>query len=232
MINLVDWSNIILRIQRDTNNFVTSTSKTFNETFYNFTFTQSIDMLKFFANLNDIEIRSIITRTKMIDIIAFTQLNVKFYYDCKHYSTILVVENWVLFRFHKSYNIFFIAILKKKINQQYVESFCVIEKIDRLIYWIDVFEKWRIHFVVFIIQLKFYFSSLFDFFDKSRSINSNFVFVENDIFQIKFYELKRLINKRIIKRDFEYLVKWKSYNFEHDVWKKISKLENVMNLIR
>ena len=36
----------------------------------------------------------------------------------------------------------------------------------------------------------------------------------------------------IVKQDVECFVKWKEYNKEHDVWKKISKLENVINLIR
>ena len=187
-------------------------------------------MLKSFANTI---VLSTITRNEIIDAIAFAQINVKFYYDRKHHSIILVVENWALLRFHKSYNIFFIAILKKKINQQYIEFFRVIEKIDRLIYRINVSSKWRIHSIVFITQLKLYSTFSTNFFRKSRFINSNFVFVENDTTQIKFYELKRLINKRmIVKRNVEYFVKWKKYNNEHDVWKNLSKLDDIMNFVR
>ena len=209
---------------------MTNTSKTFNKAFYNFTFIQSINILKFFANLNNI--RSIITRTKIIDVIAFAQLNVKFYYDRKYYLKILVVENWILFRFHKNYNIFFIVVLRKKINQQYVEFFRVMKKIDRLVYRINVSLNWRIYSIVFIMQLKFCFAFSKNLFRKFCSINSNFVFVENNTIEIKFYELKRLINKRMIKRDVEYFVKWKKYDSKHDVWKKNSKLDNIMNFVR
>ena len=35
----------------------------------------------------------------------------------------------------------------------------------------------------------------------------------------------------IKKRDVEYLVEWKDYESEHDVWRSLSKLDNAMNLV-
>ena len=50
---------------------------------------------------------------------------------------------------------------------------------------------------------------------------------------IKFFELKRIINKRmIVRREIEYLIKWKNYDSKYNVWKNLSKLNDVMNLIQ
>jgi hypothetical protein len=36
----------------------------------------------------------------------------------------------------------------------------------------------------------------------------------------------------IVWREIEYLIKWKDYNSKYDVWKNLSKLKNIMNLIQ
>ena len=212
--NFANWWIIMLRIQRDINNSsIVVTKKTLNEIFYKFTFTQSIDLLQFF-----VELLSQIIRMKIVDVIAFDQINFKFYYDRKHQSTNLVVDDWTQIRFHKNYNISFIVVLNNKLNQQYIVFFRVMKKIDRLTYRLNISRKWIIHSIFSIAQLKSCFSSAEDFFRRARFINSNFVYVEKNIEFVKFFELKRIINKRIIvKRNIEYLVKWKKYESEHDV---------------
>ena len=81
--------------------------------------------------------------------------------------------------------------------------------------------------------MKSCFDSVKNSFRRHRFIQSNSVFVEKNIDLIKFFELKRIINKRIIvRREVEYLIKWKNYDSKYDVWKNLSKLNNVMNLIQ
>ena len=88
-------------------------------------------------------------------------------------------------------------------------------------------------FDFFIVQLKSCFHSIKDFFRRHRFIQSDFVFVEKNIDLIKFFELKRIINKRmIIRREIKYLIKWKNYNSKYDIWKNLFKLNNIMNLIQ
>ena len=72
------------------NNVSINIDKIFNETIYDFILTQFNDLLKFFANTIA---QLIIIRNKIIDVIVFAQMNVKFYYDRKYYSTIFVVKN-------------------------------------------------------------------------------------------------------------------------------------------
>ena len=96
-----------------------------------------------------------------------------------------------------------------------------------------IFESWRMHFVFTIAQLKLISSLFANFFNWFRFVKSNIVFVKNDINRVKFYKIKRFIDKRqIARRNFEYFVKWKSYDFENNVWKNISKLNDVINFVQ
>ena len=143
------------------------------------------------------------------------------------------VDDWILFRLHKRYKISTTTRLKKKLLQQYVDSFQITKKIDRLIYCLVISKFWRVHFVFIIAQLKSISSSSTNFFRRSRFIKSNFVFVEENIDRVKFYEMKRLLNKRqTTRRKMKYLVKWKDYDSKHDNWRNLSKLNDVMNLVK
>ena len=75
-------------------------------------------------------------------------------------------------------------------------------------------------------------SSSVDSFKRSRSDHSDFVFVDGDTANVKFFELSRIINKRMIKkRGIEYLVEWKDYGSEHDVWRSLSELGNALDFV-
>ena len=57
--------------------------------------------------------------------------------------------------------------------------------------------------------------------------------MNDDTTNVKFFELSRIINKRMIKkRDIEYFVEWKNYESEHDVWKNLSKFDDAKNLVK
>ena len=228
MNNSIDWFKILFRLQRHFNNFHSViTRKTFNETSYEFTSLQSLNMLRQFAtsDLTDdlkesfvIDNRksfaeisfNVVTRARfeVTDVIAFAQMTSKYYYDRKHQLLFMKTDDYALIRLHHDYNISTIEVLDKKLSQQYVDSFKILEKIDNLTYRLKLSNHWRIHFVLFVIQLKSVFSSMNDFFNRSRSNQSNFVFVEKNTNQIKSWKIERFINKRQIKRrDDKYLVK-------------------------
>ena len=70
-------------------------------------------------------------------------------------------------------------------------------------------------------------------FNRQRSDHFNSIFIENDITRVDFFEIKRLLNKREIARRYsKYLINWKNYEFQYNEWKNLSKLKNVMNLIK
>ena len=57
-------------------------------------------------------------------------------------------------------------------------------------------------------------------FRRSISNYSKSIFVENDIKEMKFYVLERLLNKHVYRRDkgesIKYLVKWQRYGSKFD----------------
>ena len=230
--NSADWIEIIFDIQRNINNsIVIVTDKTSNEISYEFTLTQIFDLLKSFEE-SSLSL-SQMTRQEAVDALIFAQMNFKFYYDRKHQSTSLVVDDWAQIRFHKNYDISSIAVLNNKLNQQYIALFRVTKKIDRLAYRLNILREWIIHSIFSIAQLKSCSDSINDLFRRHRFTQSNFVFVEENTDLIKSFELKRIINKRmIVRREVEYLIKWKDYESEYDVWRNLSKLSDVMNLIQ
>ena len=84
-----------------------------------------------------------------------------------------------------------------------------------------------------IIQLKFFSSSKIDLFNCFKFNHLFSMFVEDDTNRIKSYTLKKMIDKRFIAcRKPEYLIRWKGYDSEKDVWRSLSEMKNVMNLIK
>ena len=225
------WLEVLSHVQRDFNNSA-STDSFPNEIVYDFTSVQTIDLAKFVVIFElSLTKRRFITRQNASDVIVFDQMNAKFHYDRKHEFMFMKQKDVTLIKLHKSYNIF--SITNKKYDQQFVEFFTIIEKIDRLIYRLNIFSNWFIHFVFSVAQLKRCSSFSIDFFKRSKSNHFDFVFVNGDTVNVKFFELSRIINKRMIKkRNIEYFVEWKSYESEHDVWRSFSKLENAMNFVK
>ena len=82
-----------------------------------------------------------------------------------------------------------------------------------------------------IAQLELCLSSFDDFFKRIRSTNFDFVFVKNDIDKVKSWEIEKLVDKRNSARDVEYLMRWKSWDEAHDVWRRVSELDNAINLM-
>ena len=222
--NFKNWLTIVSFMQREFNNtFSSTTTKTFNEICYDFTSCTSIDLINSFSNTTN----KTLTRQTVENNIAFSQVMFKHYYDKEHNNHLFKINDWILLKLHKDYNISSTKILEKKLSQQYVEFFKITEKIDNLIFRLTISEHWKIHSVIFITQLKF-FESFF-------AINSFLfsVFMKEDTDSIKSFEIKKRISKRLIKRrDIKYFVRWLRYDSEKNVWKSLSKLDNVMNLVK
>ena len=231
------WSAILSRIRRDFNNFINS-EFFLNEIVYEFSSIQAMNLWKFFTNQSafvvvdnfSLKNNRLITRQKIVDIIIFAQMNVKFHYDRKHQFMFMKQEDYALIKLHKKYNIS--SIINRKYNQQFVKFFLITKKIERFAYRFVISNNWRIHSVFSVTQLKLYFSSTTNSFSKSRSNQSNFVYVDDDIKNVKSFELFKIINKRQIKiRNTKYFVQWKDYESKHDAWKNLFELKNAMKLI-
>ena len=241
MFNSIDWLKTLKFIQRLLNNVTSAiTDRTSNEIDFDFISLQIANLNKLFIETN---VFVVVTTTERIfesqqirievtNVIILAQMNVKHHYNRKHQSFFMKKNEYALIRLHHEYQISTNDILNKKYNQQYVDSFKILKKIDKLTYRFDLSIHWRIHFVLFVAQLKFA-SIESNFYQRSRFIHSDSMFVENDIKRVKFYEIDFLINKReIARRESEYLIRWKKYDSAYDEWRNISKFENVMNLIK
>ena len=109
------------------------------------------------------------------------------------------VGNKAFIKLYKEYNIPSTTLLKKKLSQQYVGPFTVIEKVGRLAYRLDIPAHWRVHLIFSVAQLKASPKET-DLYQRPRPDHPDTVFVKGDTNTIKSYEIDRLLNKRIIKK--------------------------------
>lgn len=116
-----------------------------------------------------------------------------------------------MLRLHKGYSISSSVSVSKKLTQQYVGPFHVLEKVGRLAYKLEVFLNWRIHPVFLMAQLEPALSSIDDPFHCLRPHILSAVFVDDDTNVTKSFNVDRLLNKRTVKkgkdRMVEYLVR-------------------------
>lgn len=232
--NSSEWLNVLSTIQKTFNNSVCFTSFISNETIYEFTSNQGMNLSKLTQSFTNEHASMIVDRTRqeITDVIAFSQINVKMHYDFKHQSIQIDVENWALLRLRHEYNISSTKVLEKKFSQQFVKFFKILKKINRLTYKLKISKKWRIHLIFIINQLKSCFDLATDFFDRSRSKESQFVHVKSDTNKVKSFVLKKIVSTKKTARNKEYLIRWKRYDSKHDAWRSLSKMRNALNFVR
>lgn len=140
-----------------------------------------------------------------------------------------------MLKLHKRYSIPSSAAVTKKLTQQYVGPFCVLEKVDRLAYKLDVFLDQRVHPVFSVAQLEPVPSPTNDPFNCSRPHMPPAVFVDGDTDISKSFEVECLLNKRTLKkgkgRTVEYLVYQIGYSLEWNRWYNIQDLDNAADLV-
>lgn len=152
--------------------------------------------------------------------VSFTLFNQKVTYDQKHQPLFMKVGEWAMLRLHKGYSIPATAGVTKKLTQQYVSPFRIVEKVGRLAYRLDVPPDWRIHPVFSVAQLEPAPPPAEDPFGRPFLSKSPPVFVKGDTDKMKSFEIEKLLNKRQIKKRkgqaIKYLVRWKGYGPEWD----------------
>ena len=227
--NIKNWSNTVIdSIQRTFNNSVSSIDKILNEICYDFTSLQSLDLLK------DTAVTSTLSRTMIVDAIAMTQMYSKTIYDDNHTSLQMQIEDWTLLRLHKKYDISFTVVLERKLSEQYVESFRILQKIDNLVYKLNISLTWKIWSIIFIAQLESSSTSTSNSF-KRTSTSSSFVSMKNESNSniVRSYEIEKIVVKRHNRRrDHEYLIKWLKYESQNDFWRSLHELQDALNLVR
>ena len=201
--NITDFFKFLLFIQIIINNSINASTKIFfNEILYDFKILKTIDFLNndlTKARADDENFAIIIKkkrfrlRKKIEKSIFFAQIMTKLRYDSKHNSLKLKKKNKVFIRLHKEY--IQSNLKNKKFNKQRVDSIIIFEKIDRLIYKLNIFSTWKIHFVVFVIYFEPVFFEKNSYEKKMKKSESMKIEKKNDA---DVYEMKKIITKRKI----------------------------------
>lgn len=113
------------RIQSLLNNtFSNILGKTPNKVAYGFSLRRFLDLCLTIPQPN-----TYVARTKAINAIFFALTNQKKYYNRSHQLLFMKVRDWAMLKLYKSYSISSFVGVTKKLTQQYVGPFQIIEKI-------------------------------------------------------------------------------------------------------
>ena len=225
------WPQVLPRIQGIINNISSSTTgKTPNEVAYGFAPRRLLDLLEALPFPD-----TLAARANAAEAISFALINQKLTYDRKHQPLFMKVGEWAMLRLHKGYSIPATVGVTKKLTQQYVGPFRILEKVGHLAYKLDVPRDWRIHPVFSVAQLEPAPPPALDPFSRPIPSEPPPVFVEGDTDTLKSFEVERLLNKRLVKRrkgrNIKYLVRWKGYGPEWDRWYNVKELDNAVALV-
>ncbi len=159
----------------------------------------------------------------------------KNHYDCNYQPLFLKIREYALLCLHKGYSIASTLGVTKKLTQQYVRSFRVLEKVGRPAYRLDVFPNWCIYPVFSMPQLEPAPSVSQDTFHRLHPDHPPSVFVEGDTDFSQSFKVEQLLNCRIIKLGrktvTQYLVCWVEYGPEFDLWYSLNEFDNAADLM-
>ncbi len=199
------WSSFLLTLQTVFNNSEIAIEHFSNEIVYDFKTRKISGFIQSRENfdMNYVTERSIY-RLKVTDVISFVIDKVKAWYNKKHKSMILKEESFAFLRLHHEYHL--LDHLSWKLTQQYYESFWIQWRVSKLAYKIKLSVHWRIHSVIFIAQLESALKEV-NSYNWSWSSHLNSILVEDDIKKWVFYEINRLVNKRLQRYEKESVIK-------------------------
>ena len=144
------WKALFRKLDSNLNNIKSnSTSKMPNKIVYEF----SLNVI-FILNIAAKSILPLsVFQIEVADAVDFIKMNIKYHYNQKHQLITMKIENYTLLKLLKDY--FISVITNKKLDQQYVKLFQIIEKIEWLVYRLNILFYWYIHLIFTIVQLKF-----------------------------------------------------------------------------
>ena len=184
----------------------TTIDHVFNELYYEFKINDIIDALVVDLSTKTFNKFRQLKRKNVETIMTFVNAFSKTRYDNKHRVINIKKNDMMYLRLHQKYTIS--NLVNFKLSKQRVDFFEIFDKIDNLVFRLQLSFVIKIYSIVFITQLK---SIIFDqnFYDKSINKKSSFVEKKNSIIvkTTSHYEIERLLDKRIIKKHSHYLVK-------------------------
>ena len=227
-----EWVDVLSFFQIENNNVVHAIIEYFsNELIYEFKINDTLDMLANLFSENYSQLRQV-KRENVEVAMTFANAFSKARYDEIHKTMKFKIDDKMYLRLHHDYTI--LDLFNHKLTKQRVEFFFIIEKIDNLVFKLQLFFVMKIHFVVSIAQLESITSSS-NFYDRNVDKDSSSIQKEQFIAlteQVSLYEIERLLNRRIISIDrINYLVKWKNYDSKHNVWYFLHVLDTFKDFV-
>ena len=236
---IINYSNInfvltlsIFQIQM--NNFVNVIiDLSTNEINYEFKIRETLSSLIIEKKIVDLFAQRLKYHRETINIIIFINIKTKIYYDVWHVSLMFKTNDYVYLRLHHDYQL--LDRFNKKISQQRCDFFFVKRRVDWLIYELNFSFVWRVYLVISITQLKLV---LFDenLYQRARFNYFEIVEIKNDTLEYQFFEIEKLIIKRIRKYNriyvIQYLIRWLNYESKYDEWKSLSTFNNNLKLVK
>ena len=175
--------------------------------------------------------RRIKYKQKIVNVTVFINAKTKLYYDVKHTFFRFNQRNRTYLRLNNNYQLS--NKLNKKFSSQKCNFFLVKRQVNRLTYKLKLSFNWKIHSIVFVIQLKLFFKT--NSYDRSLPDHFDAIKMKDDTSRWRFYEVEKIVNKRFRKYDnskiAQYLLKWKDWKSKWNKWRNIIKLNNCLKLI-
>ncbi len=217
----LDWTDVLPYLQGCLNNSKNqSTGVSPNEVLYGFNVRDSLGLLSELPPEDFSRLRQL-KRDQAEESLAFANVMAKAYFDKSHKPLKLAKGSKAYLRLHHGYEI--PGIGNRKLHHQRVGPFKILEKIGKLAYRLELPPVMTIHPVVSVVQLEPG-SKDEDPYGRPRNINPPHVVETED-------EIEILLEKRISRGKVQYLVKWKDYGNEHNVWYDIDDLRNAQELV-
>lgn len=205
-----DFVDALLYLQFIINNFISaSTDLISNEMIYEFRVNDTLSVLSDLSS-EDINRLRQIKRDQVKKIIVWINIIIKHCYDRNH--TLIELDFEMYLKLHYDYFIFELS--NRKFSHQRVDFLKIKQRVETLTYELKLSSTMRIHLVVFVTQLE----STSDFDSYDRSIFNYSLSVqadENSTQNSSKYEIERLLEKKMIRNNIYYLMKWKDYS---DIW--------------
>ena len=121
-------------------------------------------------------------------------------------------------------DLMFKEILARKLVDQYVSLYTIKKMVSTNVIKLQLPTLMRIHLVVNISQIVWYKEQV----GGQKKKEGKLIEVE----KVEEWEVEKILNKRKIRGMEKYLVRWKRFIVEHDIWKKGKDLENARKALK
>ena len=222
-----EWHLILPYIQATLNNSPSSTGFAPNELCYGFKVNNTMDMLSDLPAEDFSKLR-LAMREEAEDSMAFATAMMKVRYDSKHRQITFKKDDKVFLRLHHGYSI---PGLNRKLSQQRAGPFKVLAKVGHHAYRLELPPTMRIHPVISVAQLEPAHGE--DPYGRVVNEEPPPITDEDGAIYDDEYVIERLLNKEVTDAGrTKYLVKWRGWGAQHNVWYDLEDLEHAGDLVK